>query len=79
MKRLSSFGSPALRDREDCEALWQALSDGLLTAVSSDHCGIDVAELKQAGRNDFTQIPNGSPAPAIDCIWCGPKVYARES
>lgn len=51
MKRLSSFGSPALRDREDCEALWQALSDGLLTAVSSDHCGIDVAELKQ-GRQE---------------------------
>ena len=53
--------SPALRDQEDCEALWAALDSGLLTAVSSDHCGIDVAELKQAGRNDFTQIPNGSP------------------
>ena len=53
--------SPALRDKEDCDALWKALDDGLLSAVSSDHCGIDVVGLKQAGRDDFTKIPNGSP------------------
>ena len=53
--------SPALRDAEDCKELWKALSTGLLNAVSSDHCGIDVAELKQAGRDNFTNIPNGSP------------------
>lgn len=42
-----------------------------LTAVSSDHCGIDVAELKQAGRDDFTQIPNGSPVPGdrLHMVW----------
>lgn len=63
--------SPALRDQEDCEALWQALAGGLLTAVSSDHCGIDVAELKQAGRDDFTQIPNGSPGAGdrLHMVW----------
>jgi dihydropyrimidinase len=53
--------SPAFRDKEDCDALWKALDEGLLSAVSSDHCGIDVAELKQVGRDDFTKIPNGSP------------------
>ncbi len=53
--------SPALRDQEDCDALWEALRTGLLTAVSSDHCGIDIAELKQVGRDNFTVIPNGSP------------------
>ncbi len=53
--------SPALRDQEDCDALWEALQTGLLSAVSSDHCGIDVAELKQAGRDNFTNIANGSP------------------
>ena len=53
--------SPALRDQEDIDALWEALNNGILTAISSDHCGIDVAELKQAGRDNFTNIPNGSP------------------
>ena len=63
--------SPALRDQEDIDALWDALNSGLLTAISSDHCGIDVAELKQAGRNDFTQIPNGSPGAGdrFSMIW----------
>ena len=51
--------------------MWQALAGGLLTAVSSDHCGIDVAELKQAGRDDFTQIPNGSPGAGdrLHMVW----------
>lgn len=53
--------SPALRNKEDNEALWHALSTGLLSAISSDHCGIDVAGLKQVGKDDFTKIPNGSP------------------
>ena len=63
--------SPALRDQEDIDALWDALNRGILTAVSSDHCGIDVAELKQAGRDDFTQIPNGSPGAGdrFSMIW----------
>ena len=63
--------SPALRDQEDVDALWDALNSGLLTAISSDHCGIDVAELKQAGRDDFTQIPNGSPGAGdrFSMIW----------
>lgn len=53
--------SPALRSQEHLDALWEALNRGLLTAVSSDHCGIDLAELKQAGRDNFTNIPNGAP------------------
>lgn len=63
--------SPALRDQEDIDALWDELNSGLLTAISSDHCGIDVAELKQAGRDNFTMIPNGSPGAGdrFQMIW----------
>lgn len=73
--------SPALRDDEDCIALWKALSKGLLTAVSSDHCGIDVAELKQAGRYDFTYIPNGSPGAGdrIHMVWTNGVVTGKIS
>lgn len=63
--------SPALRDQKDVEALWEALNKGLLTGISSDHCGIDIAELKQAGRDDFTRIPNGAPGAGdrFSMIW----------
>ena len=63
--------SPALREQEDLDALWNALNENLLNAVSSDHCGIDLAELKQAGRDDFTQIPNGAPGAAdrLSMLW----------
>ena len=47
-----------LRDLEDQEVLWQALSVGLLHVVSTDHCPWTLAE---KDRSDFAQIPGGVP------------------
>jgi dihydropyrimidinase len=52
--------SPPLRDRSHWQPLWQALANGGLQAVSSDHCPW-TWEQKQLGRDDFTQIPSGAP------------------
>ena len=63
--------SPALRDKKHQAILWESLNNGTLSAISSDHCGIDLKELKQVGRVDFTKIPNGAPGAAdrINMIW----------
>ncbi len=63
--------SPALRDEDDLEAMWQGINDGILSAIVSDHCGIDLAEMKQTGRDNFVDIPNGAPGAAdrINMIW----------
>lgn len=53
--------SPALRTKDDQDALWAAIDKGWLNAVSSDHCGFNWKEQKQMGINDFTNIPNGCP------------------
>lgn len=63
--------SPALRDEVDLEAMWQGLNNGTLSAIVSDHCGIDLAEMKQDGIDCFATIPNGAPGAAdrIPVIW----------
>lgn len=53
--------SPALRGQEDRDGLWEAIDNGWLNAVSSDHCGFNWAKQKHMGVDDFTNIPNGSP------------------
>lgn len=52
--------SPPLRPRGHQEALWQALADGTLEVVATDHCPF-TREQKEAGRDDFRQIPGGAP------------------
>jgi dihydropyrimidinase len=60
--------SPPMRTPQDGEALWRALANNTLQAVSTDHCpfwfhgGIDgrIAG-KELGRASFAQIPNGIP------------------
>jgi dihydropyrimidinase len=60
--------SPPVRQVEDQDALWDALSTGLLQAVSTDHApfffegGVD-GRLpgKELGVNSFAEIPNGMP------------------
>ena len=51
--------SPALRKKEDQEALWQAIREGVIHTVGTDHCPFTL-EQKRKGLNDFTKIPNGA-------------------
>jgi dihydropyrimidinase len=55
--------SPALRERDQQEALWRALEDGTLQVLASDHSAFDFRgpTQKERGRDDFRQIPNGVP------------------
>ncbi len=51
--------SPPLRKKEDQEALWQAMQDGVIQTVGTDHCPFTLDQ-KRNGINDFTKIPNGA-------------------
>jgi dihydropyrimidinase len=53
--------SPPLRPAEHREVLWDALADGTLQGLGSDHCAFTF-EQKELGRDDFRLIPNGIPA-----------------
>jgi dihydropyrimidinase len=53
--------TPPLREKKHQAPLWQALVDGSLTVVSTDHCPFRFADQKSLGRHDFTKIPNGGP------------------
>ena len=53
--------SPPLRDKRNHKPLWDALEQGFIDTVGTDHCPFDVAQ-KAMGANAFTAIPNGIPA-----------------
>jgi len=53
--------SPPLRDSANHNVLWQALADGAVQMVSTDHCPWDFAGQKDQGRHDFSRIPGGAP------------------
>jgi len=53
--------TPPLREKRHQEPLWNALKDGSLAVVSTDHCPFRFKDQKELGRNDFTKIPNGGP------------------
>lgn len=60
--------SPPFRKTKDQQALWRALSSGLLQAVSTDHCPFfydgtqpGATRGKELGEGDFSKIPNGVP------------------
>ena len=53
--------SPPMRTPEHGEALWEALADGGLQQVSSDHAPFRYEGGKTTGRDAFTRIPNGLP------------------
>ena len=61
---LKAIMSPPLRKDHDREELWQALADGTIDTVATDHCPFHFeagkAE-KQYGKDDFTKCPNGGP------------------
>lgn len=52
--------APPIRQRKDREALWEALQNGEIDTVATDHCSFTTAQ-KRAGRYDFTKIPGGLP------------------
>lgn len=53
--------SPPLRPLSDQQALWNALLDGSLDVVSTDHCPFTIDE-KATGLQDFSRIPGGVPS-----------------
>lgn len=53
--------SPPLRSSENCEALWQGISDGYIQTIATDHCPFSFNKDKQLGKEDFTKCPNGAP------------------
>ena len=53
--------SPPLRDKKNQEVLWNALRDGAISTLASDHAPFDFATQKRLGEKDFTQIPSGLP------------------
>jgi dihydropyrimidinase len=53
--------SPPMRGEEHREALWDALKEGGLQQVASDHAPFRFSDQKTLGRGDFTRIPNGLP------------------
>jgi dihydropyrimidinase len=51
--------SPPLRKVEDNEALWEAIKDGTIDTIGTDHCPFNLKQ-KLMGKNDFRKIPNGA-------------------
>ena len=54
--------SPPLRDRSNQDVLWNALRDGVISTLATDHAPFDFATQKRMGETDFTKIPNGIPS-----------------
>lgn len=55
--------APALRTKDHLDALWDAVDQGYLKAISSDNAAvIGGFEAKKKGKDDFTKIPNGCPS-----------------
>jgi dihydropyrimidinase len=53
--------SPPLRDKRNQKPLWDALAQGFIDTVGTDHCPFDTTQ-KIMGEGNFTAIPNGIPA-----------------
>jgi allantoinase len=60
LERLGPFArcAPALRDRQEVEALWALVADGSVPALCSDHSPYTVAE-KEAGYDNIFKAPLG--------------------
>ncbi|TVP76218.1 MAG: hypothetical protein EA353_12410 [Puniceicoccaceae bacterium] len=57
-----SVMSPPLRDRSNQDYLWNALQQGLINTLATDHAPFDFKGQKDMGRDDFIKIPNGIPS-----------------
>jgi allantoinase len=62
--------APPIRNRENREALWQGLRDGLIDLVATDHSPCPPA-MKQLERGDFRSAWGGIPSVslALSLIW----------
>lgn len=62
--------APPLRRKKNQEILWQALKEGRIQTIATDHCSF-TKEQKEAGAEDFSRTPCGMPGaeerPAL--IW----------
>jgi len=63
--------TPPLREKWNQEPLWNALANGPLSVVSTDHCPFRFADQKSLGRDNFAKIPNGGPGVEnrLQIIW----------
>lgn len=63
--------TPPLREKWNQQPLWNALNDGSLSVVSTDHCPFRFADQKSLGRGNFAKIPNGGPGVEnrLQIIW----------
>lgn len=53
--------APPLRKKEDREALWEAVANGEIDMLGTDHCSFNMKDQKTRGKDDFTRIPGGIP------------------
>lgn len=53
--------SPPLRKVKDNKALIQAIADGEIDTIATDHCSFNFKKDKELGKEDFRKIPNGAP------------------
>ncbi|MGI6229772.1 MAG: dihydropyrimidinase [Tractidigestivibacter sp.] len=53
--------SPPLRKPADIAALREAVCNGEIDQISTDHCSFNMHGQKDRGRDNFTKIPNGGP------------------
>lgn len=62
LERVGPYGkiNPPLRNAKDCAALWQALSDGVLNVIATDHSPFTAAE-KEATWGRILDAPPGHP------------------
>jgi len=51
--------SPPLRRKKDQAALWEGLSDKVISVVATDHCPFDFKLKKQLASDDFSKCPGG--------------------
>jgi dihydropyrimidinase len=53
--------SPPLRDKKNQDVMWNALRQGFVATLATDHAPFDFTQ-KVMGKDDFTKIPNGIPS-----------------
>jgi len=53
--------SPPIRKKKDVDALWQAIMDGRIEAVTSDDAGLPSTDRVHLSKGRFDKVPTGMP------------------